>query len=58
MDGTVHGRPSWSESVVITVAGRGRPVRFGGFDVHALIARLQEWVGDAVPASEGTASPS
>lgn len=62
VDGNIHGRPSWSESVVLTVAGRDRPVRLGGFEVHArvLIPRLQEWagVGDTAPASEDSASPT
>ncbi|WP_147795170.1 hypothetical protein [Cellulomonas sp. Y8] len=62
VDGNIHGRPSWSESVVVTVAGRDRPVRLGGFEVHArvLIPRLQEWagVGDTAPASEDSASPT
>lgn len=62
VDGNIHGRPSWSESVVLTVAGRDRPVRLGGFEVHArvLIPRLQEWagVGDTVPASEDSATPT
>lgn len=62
VDGNIHGRPSWSESVVVTVAGRDRPVRLGGFEVHArvLIPRLQEWagVGDTAPASEGSSSPT
>ncbi|WP_217616600.1 hypothetical protein [Cellulomonas sp. GbtcB1] len=61
VDGNIHGRPSWSESVVVTVAGRDRPIRLGGFDVHArvLIPRLQEWagVGDAVPGPEDVAPP-
>jgi hypothetical protein len=62
VDGNIHGRPSWSESVVLTVAGRDRPVRLSGLDVHArvLIPRLQEWaeVGDTAPASEDSASPN
>lgn len=62
VDGNIHGRPSWSESVVVTVAGRDRPVRLGGFEVHArvLIPRLQEWagVGDTARASEDSASPT
>jgi hypothetical protein len=62
VDGNVHARPSWSESVVLTVAGRDRPVRLGGFEVPArvLIPRLQEWagVGGTAPASEGSASPT
>jgi hypothetical protein len=62
VDGDVHGRPSWSEAVVLTVAGRDRPVRLGGLDVPArvLIPRLQDWagVGDAVPAPEDSASPT
>lgn len=47
VDGNIHGRPSWSESVVLTVAGRDRPMRLGGFDVHArvLIPRLQDSAG-------------
>ncbi|WP_203669635.1 hypothetical protein [Cellulomonas pakistanensis] len=56
VDGNVHGRPSWSEAVVVTVRGRDRPVRLGNFEVHArvLIPRLQEWagVGDTVPAAD------
>lgn len=62
VDGNIHGRPSWSEAVVLTVDGRDRPVRLGNFDVPAreLIPRLQEWagVGDTVPASEDSASPT
>lgn len=47
VDGNVHGRPSWSEAVVLTVHGRDRPVRLGNFEVHArvLIPRLQDWAG-------------
>ncbi len=59
VDGDVHGRPSWSESVVLAVAGRDRPVRFGGLDAPArvLIPRLQEWagVGDTVTPDEDAA---
>jgi len=59
--GDVHGRPSWSEAVVITVDGRDRPLRLGPFDVHArvLIPRLQEWagVGDAMADDRATAPP-
>jgi hypothetical protein len=62
VDGDVRGRPSWSGSAVLTVRGRDRPVRLGNVEMHArvLVPRLQEWagVGDTVPSSEGSASPT
>jgi hypothetical protein len=45
VDGDVHGRPGWSDAVVLTVGHR--TVKLGGFDAHprVLIPRLQEWAG-------------
>jgi hypothetical protein len=58
VDGNVHGRPSWSDTVVITVrdGDRDRLFRLGGFDVHArvLVPRIQEWAGVGDTASRMT----
>jgi hypothetical protein len=61
VDGSIRGRPSWSEYAVLTVRddagppGAVRTVRVGvGLDVHArvLIPRLQEWAGVGAPPDE------
>ncbi len=45
VDGSVPGRPRWSEVLVLTVGER--TVKLGGFDtpVHELIPRIRDWAG-------------